>query len=108
MEQTPLSVVTWRVTWWRKRKLRPPYNSEVSLRKLLAMAFFISFPGMVLAQSPELETTCQTVAKNFLLNTQSFLKTSYGIWRKSNELFLSATFSNVQKLRSDVLIHPLF
>jgi hypothetical protein len=31
------------------------------------MAFFISFPGMVLAQSPELETTCQTVAKNFLL-----------------------------------------
>lgn len=37
------------------------------MRKLLAAAVIFSFPHAVLAQSPELEATCQTVLKNFLL-----------------------------------------
>lgn len=39
----------------------------MSLRKGLIFFAFTLFPATVLAQSPDLETTCQSVAKSFLL-----------------------------------------
>lgn len=37
------------------------------MRKQLILLALVSLPTTALAQSPELETTCETVAKNFLL-----------------------------------------
>lgn len=37
------------------------------MKKWIIMLAVVSLPAMAHAQSPQLETTCQTVAKNFLL-----------------------------------------
>jgi hypothetical protein len=56
-----------RITFRRRRSMTAPVNIWTALKRLIVASTVLLMPVMAEAQSPQLESTCQIVAKNFLL-----------------------------------------